>query len=307
MSDASHKPSYFVRFLIFLLCSFLASMIAYSFFLIEPLGVIDLGIIILIGFIVILILSETFDNFSLGKLISISRVVKKQEKEIDKLERQNENLLAQIVTVSASQSQNQSHLNVYGDYHVAPPAVTQATPEEVEQKNEAEEATSPSRQQYLPSNQPSRTTVNWRKAEEKALNRYVATKKIIRESVISEAKLTNHFDGVDPISTQPIIFDAFLNMNGAAVFVEFRPERSSSPMYRDRLYFMLSKINHYRQVKKTDAYLELVLMRLPDGEPARYPISRLLESFAPAIASGLLRVMEIEFSKDEYSEIIEGQ
>jgi hypothetical protein len=70
---------------------------------------------------------------------------------------------------------------------------------------------------------------------------------------------------------------------------------------------MLSKINHYRQAKKTDAYLELVLMKLPDGETARYPTSRLLESFAPAISSGLLRVMEIEFSDAEYLEITTSQ
>lgn len=303
MNSPDHKPNHFVRFLIFLLCVFLAGMIAYKFLCVEPRGVIDSGVLIVIGLIVVLVLSETFDNFSVGKILSISRVVKKQEKEIEKLERQNENLLAQVVSVSAVQNQNQSHLNVYGDYHVAPPAVTPATPEEVEQKNESEDISSQTREASSSRPQFTHTSINWRRAEETALHRYVENKKIMRDSVISEAKLTSQFDGVDPISTQSVIFDAFLKSEDGHIFVEFRPERSASLMFRDRLYVMLSKVNHYRQVKKTEAYLELVLMKFPDGEPARYPTSRLLDNFAPAIASGLLRVMEIEFTAKEYEEI----
>ena len=54
---------------------------------------------------------------------------------------------------------------------------------------------------------------------------------------------------------------------------------------------MLSKINHYRTAKRVEAHLELVLMKLP-GEEAKTPNSflRLLESFEPAIASGLLKI-----------------
>jgi hypothetical protein len=303
MNSPDLKPNYFVRVLIFLLCVFLAGMVAYKFLCVEPRGVIDSGVLIVIGLIVVLVLSENFDNFSVGKILSISRVVKKQEKEIEKLERQNENLLAQVVSVSAVQNQNQSHLNVYGDYHVAPPAVTPATPEEVEQKNESEDITSQTGEAARSPAQSTRSSINWRRAEEIALNRYVDKKKIMREGVISEAKLTSQFDGVDPISTQSVIFDAFLKSDDVHIFVEFRPERSASPIYKDRLYVMLSKVNHYRQAKKTDAYLELVLMKFPDEEPVRYPTSRLLDNFAPAIASGLLRVMEIKFTAQEYEEI----
>ena len=302
MNSPDHKPNYFVRTLIFLLCVFLAGIIAYKFLCVEPRGVLDSGVLMVIGLIVVLVLSESFDNFSVGKILSISRVVKKQEKEIEKLERQNENLLTQVVSVSAVQNQNQSHLNVYGDYHVAPPAVTPATPEEVEQ-NESENITSQTGAAASSPPQSSRASVNWRMAEELALNRYLDDKKTLRESVIPEAKLTSQFDGVDPISTQSVIFDAFLKSDDGHVFVEFRPERSVSPIFRDRLYFMLSKVNHYRQAKKTEAYLELVIMKVPDGETARFPTRRLLDNFAPAIASGLLRVMEVEFTAQEYEQM----
>jgi hypothetical protein len=63
---------------------------------------------------------------------------------------------------------------------------------------------------------------------------------------------------------------------------------------------MLSKINYYRTAKRVEAHLDLVLMKLP-GEESRTPNSfaRMLESFEPAIASGLLKIHEIEFTADE--------
>lgn len=304
MREDERSPNYFVRFLVFLLCIFLAGMVTFKFVYTEPRGVIDSGVLIVLGLIVVLVLSEAFDNFSLGALLSISREVRKKEREVQKLEKQNENLLAQVVSVSATQNQNQSHLNVYGDYHVSPPIVTPASPEEVEQKNKNEEATTQTGASPAGGNHVPRTSVNWRKAEELALGLYIGAKKVRRDSVISEAKLENQFAGVDPISTHFVIFDAFLKLEGSDVFVDFRPERYVSPMYRDRLYVMLSKVNHYRQVKKVDAYLELVIMKLPDNEETRYPIARLLDTFAPAVASGLLRTIEVEFSKEDYEAVI---
>ena len=67
---------------------------------------------------------------------------------------------------------------------------------------------------------------------------------------------------------------------------------------------MLSKISHYKATKNVDAYLELVLMNVPEEESSRSGgFNRVLESFEPAIASGLLRVSEIDFNEQELAEI----
>ena len=65
--------------------------IIFKFFYNEPISDISAGLIILIAFLLILALSESFDNFSIGKVISLSREVKKKEevdiKEYKKVER----------------------------------------------------------------------------------------------------------------------------------------------------------------------------------------------------------------------------
>jgi hypothetical protein len=110
-------PNYYVRTLIVFLCIGLAILIAYNVFWIEPKGELNSGIFILLGLLIVLVLSESFDNFSVGKLLTISKEAKKKETEKKELERKNEQLLNQILTISNTQHQTQNHTNVYGDFY----------------------------------------------------------------------------------------------------------------------------------------------------------------------------------------------
>lgn len=92
-------------------------MIIFNFYFTEPKGEISSGAITLILILTILVLSESFDNFSVGKLVSISREAKKKEAEVKELEQKNSSLLNQLISISNTQSQQQNHTNVYGDYH----------------------------------------------------------------------------------------------------------------------------------------------------------------------------------------------
>ncbi|QGZ61083.1 hypothetical protein [Paraburkholderia acidisoli] len=291
--EEQKKPNWFVRILIAAFCILLVSMITYRYIAIEPRGEISSGLITLLCLLLILVLAESFDNFSVGKVISISREVKKKEKEVEKLEKQNNHLLSQLITISNTQSQNQSHTNVYGDYH-ATPSVQKASERDVQEKQSADAAST------VTPNVPLRVTTNWKKAEELAFTKYLQQRLLNPSNVIVEAKLVSHFHGIDPISSMQPVFDAYIKLSEHETFVEIRPGTFTPPSFRDRLYVMLSKINYYRTVKRVEAHLDLVLMKLP-GEETRTSsgFTRLLESFEPAIASGLLKIHEIEFTADE--------
>ncbi|WP_028470508.1 hypothetical protein [Neptunomonas japonica] len=120
MSEQSNKNNGFVRTLIVLFCLMLVAMVFYNYFCVAPKGEINTGIISLISILLVLVLSESFDNFSIGKLISVTREVKKKEGAVKELEQKNTALLNQLITISNSQKQEQNHTNVYGDYHETP-------------------------------------------------------------------------------------------------------------------------------------------------------------------------------------------
>ncbi|WP_417589863.1 hypothetical protein [Owenweeksia hongkongensis] len=113
----SDKPNYFVRTLIVILAIGIAVLICFNFFKAEPKGEIGSGLIVLISFLIVLVLAESFDNFSVGKLISLSRKVEKKQQENNQLEKKNTELINQLISVTNNQSQSQSHTSVYGDYY----------------------------------------------------------------------------------------------------------------------------------------------------------------------------------------------
>lgn len=125
--DNSKKPNYFVRVLLILLIIFLIVMIGYKYYCIQPIGDINSGILILLAFVIVLVLAESFDNFSIGKILSISREVKKKQIENESLEKKNSELINKIISISNQQNQNQQHTNVYGDYYLDSSKTAQAT------------------------------------------------------------------------------------------------------------------------------------------------------------------------------------
>ncbi|EIV1738007.1 hypothetical protein L7E62_004648 [Vibrio parahaemolyticus] len=116
IENLKSKSNTFVRVLLVIMVLLLLCMIGYSFFYVEPKGKITPELISLIVLVLVLVLSESFDNFSVAKLISISREADKKEAEKQVLEARNSELLNQLISISTSQSQTQTHTNVYGDY-----------------------------------------------------------------------------------------------------------------------------------------------------------------------------------------------
>ncbi len=293
MENSEKKENWFVRVLIVLFCLLLASMIGFSYFGVDPKGQINSGIVTLLILLLVLVLSESFDNFSVGKLISITREAKKKEKEVLKLEKEKSELLSQLITISSSQHQTQQHTNVYGDYHAGKGAsVERASPQEVEAKasDEKSRTNEVSGPEYR---------VDWHKVELIAMQKYVGQKSIHAANVISEAKLVTQFHGIDPVSNHQPIFDGYYKNDDKEIFIEFRPNRGFHMMLRDRLYMMLSKLNHYQNVKGVSVHLDFVWLNIPEEETNHRSSEKFMHDFEPAIASGLLRISEIEISKEE--------
>lgn len=295
MENTEKKENWFVRGMIIAFCVLIVAMIAFSYFLVEPKGEINSGIITLLLVLLVLVLSESFDNFSVGKLISISREAKKKDKVVQKLEKDKSDLLNQLITISSTQNQTQQHTNVYGD-HNAPKGATveRATEQEVQAKETDDEEikTAPQREYRT----------DWRKVESVAMAKYIEKKGIHSANVIPEAKLVTQFHGIDPVSNHQPIFDGYYKNDDKEIFVEFRPNRGVHMMLRERIYMMLSKLNHYQNVKGVDTHLDLVWLNISDEEYGGRPVERFLQDFEPAIASGLLRISEIDISQEEMSE-----
>lgn len=299
METPTTRSNWFVRALIVAFCCFLGALVIFRYFYVEPKAEISAGLLVLLAFILVLILSELFDNFSIGKLVTMSRVIKEKEVQATELKKENHELRGQLISISTSVSQRQTSTNIFGlpENMVDLLTVKKAPAEEIADKKKEEEAPS-----VAPTSIVVERSIDRAKAEELAINKFVSSHNLQPFNLIRDAKLSTQFSGIDPITDVTPIFDAYINATDAEVFVEARPSQYASMMFRDRLYVMLTKIHHYKTIKKANVYLALLLVNLPESNSSRPPnfyIERLQREFEPAITSGLLRIQVIDPTTDE--------
>src|SRR5690606_31629084 len=103
----TEKTNYFVRTLIVIFVIALLSMAFISFYLAQPKYQITAGIITVIGFVVILVLSESFNNLSLGKILSLSKDIQKKEAEKEQVKTENKELRKELFKIVSNIQQSQ--------------------------------------------------------------------------------------------------------------------------------------------------------------------------------------------------------
>lgn len=302
--ENTKTTNWFVRVLIIAFCAFLGALVVYRFFLVEPKADISAGLLVILAFILVLVLSELFDNFSIGQLVSISRDLKKKEVEATKLKQENSELRGHLIAISANFSQKQSSTNIVGlPTNLAELlTVRKADPEEIESKKTEDQPAPPTVVPQVPER-----TLDRRKAEQLAITKFVSSQNLQAFNLIEEAKLSTQFSGIDPITDVTPIFDGYINTSDSEVFIEARFTAYASMMFRDRLYVMLAKLHHYKVLKKANVYLALLLINIPEmsSRPNGAYVDRIQRDFGPAIASGLLRIHVVEPTEKEAQALYE--
>jgi len=293
------KNNIFIRILMIGLVAFIIWIISYSFLHIEPKGSISTGVITLIILLVVIVLSESFDNFSVAKLFTMTRELKSKDTSIEKLDNQNNELRRELVNVVTSISQNQSSTNIIGlPNDIAKSiGVEKATEDEITNKRseESEGATDIS--------QPTRKRINHQKLEEIAFTKFLTQRNLSEYNLIKEAKLVTQFSGIDAISNIQPIYDGYINTGESEIFIEIKVSRGFNPMMRERIYLLLNKIYLYNKIKNANAHLNLLLVPLNVDSNTdlrnQRQADKIKEFFEPAIVKGLLKIIELELNEDE--------
>lgn len=319
MTDPSQKSNWFVRVLIIIFSSILVWMVYTSFTRSSSPFAINAGIISLIAIITIVILSESFNDLSIGQLISLSRQKEKAEKENERLARENLTLYSQLVQMSQivtnfrqTQVSSNTPINIT-NLDIAQLlgqklGVVQVGQEEKISAEEdvASEATRGTSSEELRRYNSHLRRETYRKLEEISLNKYIERNNLPVLDFQKDVRFSEAFEKIDPIMEKGVIFDGYLSLASKEYFFEVRIGSTTSQMYWDRLYIMLAKILFYRQAKNIQADLTLINVEIPDAINDRpyYSPERFFVAFQPAIASNLLKIETVKFSKEEYQEIV---
>lgn len=300
---SEQKRNIFVRCLVVALAGFIVWIVSYSFLSLNPKGSISTGIITLILLLVVIVLSESFDNFNVIKLFSMSREIKTKEKSIDKLNSENTELRRELVNIVTSFSQHQSSTNIIGlPTEIAKLIGVEKASEAEITKKRSEETESSSE-----TTRPVRRSINIEKLEEIAMAKFLSDRNLSDYDLIKEAKLVTQFSGIDAVSNIQPIFDGYINTGESEIFIEIKASRGYILMLREKIYLMLNKIYLYNKLKNANAHMNLILVQIEndDSTPSRAQrnIDRLKEFFEPAIVKGLLKLVPVELTEEESRQI----
>ena len=91
--NTEKKTNWFTRILIILLGLLLMTMIVFNFFCAEN-GKIEYPLLLLISLLIIVFLSEEFDNLSFGKILTLKKNIQEKKEEITELKTEKQNLIS---------------------------------------------------------------------------------------------------------------------------------------------------------------------------------------------------------------------
>ncbi len=319
MKNKENKPenkNLFTRGLVVILILFVVAVIVSAFWFSSEKLVISAPIVVLICILVVLALAETFDNFNIGNILSLKREQEKTEKELRYTEQENRELRSQLTSIVSNINSNHN-TTIFGNTSDLLRAldVEKAEKEEIERKKQEEHSSQQVEtiDQHKPTNYAIRRQA-LEKMEEFLLSQFCSKYDIEPKEVFREMKFSTGFVDSDPIMERNVIFDAYYKAPWQEeLFIEIC-FRYNSPAMLDRFYHLLSKVYHYRSVKKLQAKLVLIIPKMSEkmSEELGYTTrglskERFCEYFAPALKNNLLEIIEIQIDDVELEKTSEKQ
>ncbi len=307
-----NKPNYFVRVLLVSFVIALVVMVFMSFLVAQPKYQISAGLITVLGIITVLILSESFNNLSLGKIINLKREIQTKEAEKSNVKQENKELRQELFKIISNiqQSQINNTYNVPSDeWFTKILGVVKA--DDSEKEEEAEEQQNS--QKEMESIDTEVEKKNLSRAEERerqktakiiGIKKYADKLSIPNSEIIQGAEFSQAFDEIDPIMSRRIIFDGYIKGVNQERFIEVKLKRANSFLYFDRIYVMLNKIFLYRKAKGISAELILLMLEIEGDEQLHRHTNtdKFYNYFQSAIANKLLRIEHLIITQNEMSE-----
>lgn len=285
MSEENSKKSSCGQIVALILTALLiVGLIVVNFVFSENRFVITSSIVFLTCLLVIVVLSKSFDSFSLG-FFSLRREVKENKEKINNLEKF-------VFQSNIMQMQHTSN-NVVTQF-VQPIDSNDKEKFDKEEEQQEEEA-----KKKINNTRP---RLDREKFTKFLLKKYLEQNHLSCTPVYG-VKIADEISNTDPISNRPILFSAYLKDVDTELFVDiFQSRIFGLFMYYDRIYVKLSKVLNYRNAKNANAKM-LCLIGKPDSEE-KAGDSKLEPYFLPAISNKLLDIVSIPYTQEEYDSYI---
>ena len=292
MSEENSKKSNTLQIVALILTALLiVGLILVNFVCSDNRFVITGSIVTLVCLLIVIVLSKSFDSFSIVGIFNLRREVKENKEKIDKLEK----LIFQSVNNNqqAQQSSNSTTISINAlgvqDQTSDDKARIKEDERQQEEEEDKEEAT-----------RTPRPRLDREKFAELLLQKYLKQNNLLDKIIKKDVKIADEIQNSDSISNRPIAFRAYIKDDDRELFIDTFSSVLTSVMFSDRLYVKVSKVLNYREIKNAKAKT-VCLIGKPNSERERFYVSKLQSDFLPAITNNLLDIVTIPYSEEDYN------
>lgn len=270
---------------------FIVAITITNFVFSENKFVITGSIITLICLLLIVVLSNSFDNFSVGQLITINREVKENKQRVEKLEKEKNELIFQLINLNFQSQTASNKTGIYignnglnSDFSVqkADPSEKNDDEENYDQKDSCD----------------TQKIIDEERFETLILQKHFGVNKM--SELTRDIKVVDKFQDIDSISNKSTLFSAYLRNNDEELFIDVKTKYryGINLTAHNRIYLKANKVLSYRNSKNAKAKL-LYIVAKPDYEEDLKE-SKLSDWFFPALKNDLLEIVYVPYSKTEY-------
>ncbi len=269
----------------------------------SPQYVISDGMIYLFSLIIILLVWDSVESFSLSNIVTLTKRVKDKEKEVQLLSSENKELRANFLSII----QNKQIFNVEINNGKA-----QVEPAIQDDSNNADNDLEFDKVDTIIEIDPNddrnvrRRAIMPELVSQKAIEKFADKNNISPKELQRNVKFSQSFIEKDPIMSRNAIFDAYIKRSLDEIFIEVK---FPSMVMDERIYYMLSQINRYVNTNKVNAKLVIILPKFSKNglemvvghagrNQERLP-SSMRSRYKQAIENGLLEIAEIEIADEE--------
>ena len=294
MAEENSKKSNWWQITALILTALLiVGLIVVNFVFSENRFVITSSIVFLVCLLVIVVLSKSFDSFSLG-FFSLKREVKENKEKINNLEKF-------VFQSNIMQMNNRTDNKTIVNYPYSPVLDMNSSDKEKEKTLQQEEQ----RKDEIREKNPSNQRLDREKLATLLLDKYMKQNSLSGALVRKDVKISNKILNTDLISDRPITFKAYLKDAGKELFVDiFFSTSLSFLMYHDRIYVKVMKVFSYNVMQNANAKM-VCLIGKPDSEK-KVGDFQLESYFSPAIDNKLLEIVYIPYSQEEYDAYVKN-
>lgn len=316
-----NNDTFFVRIVTSVLMIFIASLIIINFFFTEPRFVITKEILFCFLFLVLLCLYDKFDNFTIGKLFSMKKEVKKVNLENERLKDENFKLISNFINFSNNHNNQSNVFNMMASdgQSVTAPSEVVSTLDSIDGGNNDKindndiDKEKNNKQDMKPGLNISKY---FRLSEKVLIDQYVE-KNNIQGKLEYQLRVFNN-ESFNDIIKKDIRFDAYINTENENIFIE--TSVVDAFMFSDRLYSLLTFVKKYEEITKIKSKLVFLVpnydrefidfysktkQRSNINDRIKRSLRCLKEKYSPAINNKLLEVEVIDINKQKLDQLLE--